>query len=659
MVTGPNRGRFYDLSDEIVEIGRGSGSQVQIEDPSASSAHARIVRRDESFLLEDLSSRNGTFLNSESVDVAELRFGDTIQIGASQMVFRSDRDGSASQEKSGGAVHLTGAEAGADASLLWVESDHIVQTFQFQPGRDDSRAEKNLEILYEVLRQCHLVRRPEEVLERILVLLFSTFDADRAFAMILDPREDGSYDQGLTVVCHRDGEGQEIGISRRIIDQAISTRSPILSYDAMADTRFKASDSVMEHRMRSVLCAPIIRREKVLGLVHLDSLGSSGLFGRNDLDLLKAISDEVAVTVENARLYEDLERVSERNTAILECLGDGLLVVDTGGRVTRLNRRAEEIFGFPSVTLVGKGISEFEALREVADRVGRVLASGQRVETEELVLRPGGDLERPVRVSTSALRGAGGCLDGVIVSVHDMTEQRDLVRRLRHTERLAAMGEAVAGVAHELRNPLTVIRSLTQVIMERFTSEDREHSYGEMILDGIDRASRIIQELLSFARDTKLEMNRMDPAAILSAVVQEQENLLAGRGVQIALTIDDDLPWVVADDDKLRQILLNLLGNASDACAQGGTIRVEARKSEGMVEIGVIDDGEGIPPEVQQRIFDPFYTSKETGTGLGLYISRRLTEAQGGELAVTSEVGVGSAFTIRIPDEKRKTPTSR
>jgi signal transduction histidine kinase len=141
-------------------------------------------------------------------------------------------------------------------------------------------------------------------------------------------------------------------------------------------------------------------------------------------------------------------------------------------------------------------------------------------------------------------------------------------------------------------------------------------------------------------------------------VVGEQEGLLRDKGIEVVLDLPDDLPFVLVDEDKIRQILSNLVSNAADACSSGGRIRLEGVGVDGFVEIRVVDDGEGIPPDALERIFDPFFTSKETGTGLGLYISRRLSEAQGGDLCVTSEVGSGSTFTIRLPFERRKDPIS-
>ncbi|MBI4613661.1 MAG: FHA domain-containing protein [Planctomycetes bacterium] len=657
VVSGPNKGLIFEVGKRPVSAGRSTENDIHLDDPSVSSFHARFVASEDrkTFHIEDMGSRNGTYLNGSRIETSELRFGDSIRIGVTEMSFESAAGKSDSGKRdTDSSVILKEGGSDEDSDIVWSASENILRTCEIEGGdAQEAPAGTNLEVLLEVSRQCNASLLPEEVLDRVLDILISTFRADRGFILLLEERPDGRYAQNMAAIAGRTGNHEPISVCRSIVDRVIESRSPVLSFDAMRDARFSASDSILAQNLRAVMCAPILREEKVVGLVHLDSQNASGLFGRKDLELLKIICDEAAISIENSRLYGELRGMADHNAAILTCLGDGVIAVDTVGCTTTVNRRAEEIFGLEASVMKGRPVEDLAPLVEVWPILKRVLETGERMETEEVEAVPGGGARRPLRVNASALR-AGDELQGAVASIHDLTEERELAQKLRRSERLAAMGEAVAGVAHELRNPLTIMRGLTQLIMKKFGEDQKEREYAGMVIEGIDRASRIIRELLNYSRDTKLSLSRTDPGDLVRDVLQEQESGLRARGVELAASIPAELPSAVLDADKVRQVLVNLLSNAADACPEGGTIRVEVALADQQVEIRVSDTGVGMSPEVLSRVFDAFYTSKEEGIGLGLYISRKMVEQHGGDLFAESERGVGSVFTIRLPLEKRR-----
>ncbi len=657
VIAGPNRGLVHQIEDRPVTIGRAHDNDISLDDPSASSLHARIVETPggEGRTLEDLGSRNGTFLNSRRVDRVPLVFGDTIRIGVSEIAYEESLERFA----------LEGAAAGQDSSLVlqssntenaeivWETDSHTLRTLEIEGRENENPAEMDLEVVFEVIRQCNATLTRVEILDRVLGILVRKFSAERGFVMLIDPLPDGRYQEQVAAVHNRAPDGK-IAIASTIVDRVVQTKSPVLSFDAMRDARFSHSDSVVQQNLKAVLCAPILREGEVIGLVHLDSHNASGLFGRKDLELLKIVCDEVALSLENAKLYGELKRMAGHNEAVLESLSDALLVVDNDLVLTTVNPRAAEVFHLAARESTGRRASEIPALAEVADLLDRSLKAGTHFEADDLEAQVPPGLARPIRVSTSILREKGGEVRGAIAVVRDLTDERELVQRVNRSERLAAMGEAVAGVAHELRNPLTVMRGLTQLIQKRLVEDDQGQEYAGMVIEGIDRVSKIIRELLDFARDTKLSLTKTAIGELVSSVAREYGPTLVERGHRFEVEIDPDLPAVIVDPDKVRQVLLNLLSNAADACPQGGHIQLVATQGEGRVQLRAIDDGVGMSSEVLSRIFEPFYTNKDEGTGLGLYISRKLIEHQGGEIEVVSEVGAGTTFTIRLPIERRR-----
>ncbi len=233
-------------------------------------------------------------------------------------------------------------------------------------------------------------------------------------------------------------------------------------------------------------------------------------------------------------------------------------------------------------------------------------------------------------------------------------EQADAIAtiraRLAQTEKLAALGQLATAIAHEVRNPLAVIRSATQTLAETTdaSSEDIRRACS-FVIEEIDRLSNVVTSLLAFARPPQL-----DPRAVSVGDLFARARLLAGdelaaRAVALRCEAPADLPPLRADPDLLCQVLLGLLANAREAVGTGGEVTLAARAAAGEVEIDVADSGPGVPPAMRARIFEPFFTTRPRGTGLGLAVARQIVEAHGGRIAVGERPGGGARFTLRLP----------
>jgi len=222
--------------------------------------------------------------------------------------------------------------------------------------------------------------------------------------------------------------------------------------------------------------------------------------------------------------------------------------------------------------------------------------------------------------------------------------------RLAQSEKLAALGQLAAAIAHEVRNALAVIRSSAQGLIESLPDGDDEaHRASSFILAEMDRLSSVVSSLLSFARPPRLAPRPVEIAALFAQAVLLAREDLERKGIRLERREAHGLPQVNVDPDLLVQVLLGLLSNAAAAVPTGGDVALEARAADGGVEIAVVDSGPGVPEDLRGRIFEPFFTTREKGTGLGLAVARQIVEAHSGRIAVADRPGGGACFSIRLP----------
>lgn len=226
----------------------------------------------------------------------------------------------------------------------------------------------------------------------------------------------------------------------------------------------------------------------------------------------------------------------------------------------------------------------------------------------------------------------------------------DARARVAQSEKLAALGQLAATIAHEVRNPLGVMRSAAQTLDETLPpASAAAHEASGFIIAEIDRLANVVQSILAYARPLQLA-----PRATRVADLFERALLLArpdldARRVRVARRDTDGLPALQVDSDLISQVLLGLLGNAAEAMPEGGTIELDARQVDGAVQLRVADRGPGVPAALRDRIFDPFFTTRARGTGLGLAIARQIVEAHGGRIEVTDADGGGACFVVTLP----------
>jgi signal transduction histidine kinase len=229
----------------------------------------------------------------------------------------------------------------------------------------------------------------------------------------------------------------------------------------------------------------------------------------------------------------------------------------------------------------------------------------------------------------------------------DLVHARELLAR---ADRLSALGTLAAGVAHEIRNPLVSVRTFIQLLPERVEDEEFRTTFRELALGEIERICELITDLLAFSRPTPVEREATDLNQIASQIVRLLEPEARKRDVGMSTAFADVLPPVIVHDAQVKQVLMNIVLNAIQACPARGTVAVGTRgEAAGTCAVEITDSGVGIPPEQLAHIFEPFFTTKDQGSGLGLYIAHRIVTDHGGTIDVAARAGGGTVFTIRFP----------
>jgi len=521
VIQGPDKGRSYELSEGENIIGR-SASNVPLSDGTVSRRHANIISRNGVCMLEDLGSANGTYLNGVRLTrPSSLKRGDQIRVGSTLLVF-----GAAVPSKGQGSVDVDEDGMLVDAAIVATipsnEDSVIIPT-----PEAGAEAIGNLRILYNLISEIGSIFQVDRLLDRTLEKAFSVLKADRGFVMIAETNGE------LTLKASRlsaDSKDKDVPISRTIIDEVMNKHVGVLSSNAMTDKRFASGKSVHNFGIRSAICVPIMGRERILGVIHLDCSVSEHTYSTEQLRLLTAIGYQTGLAIENVRLYE-------------------------------------------------------QAVQQ---------------------------------------------------------------------ERLAAMGETVAFLSHNIKNILQALDAGIDVVEMGLNRDDLAKAKGAwpIVQRGLGRINELILNMLAFSKDRQPLLENVNINHVLNECVDLASARADERGLAMIAQLDD-LPPIAADAAGLQQAFLNLIYNAIDAVEDDTgaiTVTSEYDSMNRNVIVCVTDNGSGIAPDKLEQIFTPFYSGKgQKGTGLGLAVARKVFREHHGDTKVESKLGEGTTFTITLP----------
>ena len=348
-------------------------------------------------------------------------------------------------------------------------------------------------------------------------------------------------------------------------------------------------------------------------------------------------------------VHEIFSSLRENMNSVLAGLEDGLILFTRDARAVMVSPAAEKFLGAPASEFLGRRVTQifpvghplFEALRLEGDEL-REMASETDLETQEGRKR--------VSVSVQEIQGAGERM-GALLTLRDLDSLESINTQLQVSERLAAVGRITAGVAHEVKNPLNSMRLWLENLRESLPPDrDGATAQAVNVLDAeIDRLDAVVKRFLDFARPMDVRLEPTQLAELLREVLEVAQPQLQRAKVEVAQLLPIGIPEVFVDRDLLKQAVLNLVLNAVDAMPGGGQLQLTLSRRGEVAEITVGDTGKGIPPELRQKVFQLFFTTRPGGSGIGLASTFRIVQLHNGSINFTSEVGRGTTFRIELP----------
>jgi len=355
------------------------------------------------------------------------------------------------------------------------------------------------------------------------------------------------------------------------------------------------------------------------------------------------------------RLEDELARKNRFMANILRDSADAIITMDPDNIVTSWNKGAESIFGYFANEIIGKSVDilvppELREMRELESIGRRFRAHGAvRSHQTERITRDGRRIQ--VIFTRTAIRDDSGNIIGSSSVVKDVTSFRSLERQLADAEHLATLGELSAGLAHEIKNPLAGIKGAIDVIRDSLSPTDIHRDILGDVLHEVNRIDKIVRDLLNYAKPRPPSHGTIELPALVQRIVPIAHSAPKRHRASIDVRQLAPIPGFTGDAIQLEQVLLNLLLNAQNALTAGGHIEVilDYDTQAKVIRMEVKDNGPGIPEELQKKIFQPFFTTRTDGTGLGLATCLKNVQYHGGSIEVHSEVGQGTSFIVTIP----------
>ncbi len=443
------------------------------------------------------------------------------------------------------------------------------------------------------------------------------------------------------------------------IRKAIETRQPVIIQDVRRDPLLAG---VREHLrsldFHSIVVVPLTFGEELLGTLCLKTARASHPFTDREIKFITAVARASANALKNALLHRQVLEASERHRALGEKLArilahapDPIWTTDPAGKITEVNRGAEKLLGYRRQELLGRDGALLLGPAEPARVAEGLRGSNEcRLRSARLRRRDGGDVEVELyvsRLTDDPERGSAVWIG------HDLTALKRAQAQLLQAEKLSTIGEVIAGVAHELNNPLSAVLGFSQLLLAR-SADETQRRYLDRVHEGAVRCQKIVRNLLSFARKHKPERRPAQIHEILEKTLELREYQLRVHGIEVVRDFAENVPQTMLDNHQMQQVFLNLIRNAEQAIVAArrpGRLVLRTRAEQGWIRVEIEDNGTGMPQEILPKIFDPFFTTKEPGegTGLGLSVSYGIVQEHGGHIQVRSHEGSGSTFVVELP----------
>ncbi len=453
---------------------------------------------------------------------------------------------------------------------------------------------------------------------------------------------------------------RESPVIRAIEAESLPVTVELLRRSRPTTLRMAALDELQS--IGSTVALGVHAHGQLEGVLLLGRRTSGKIYSAEELDALQIISNQLAVAVENSKLYTQVQDARIYHETLVGSLRSGIVATDMAGRVTVFNREAERVTGLRRSELIGRTYEQLP--KPLAMRLLRMLETGEACPEEEVEISAMTHDPIPVRMGGTLFTGHRGGRLGVLLAFQDIGLLRRLEQQVRRNDRLSSLGTLSAGMAHEIKNPLVTIKTFTQLLPERHDDEEFRSTFFELISQEVVRIDSIVNRLLNFARPAKAELKLIHLREVVDNALKLVEHPLRSKQIALEVVWHAACDKVRGDQELLIQVLINLFLNAVEAMPGQGALTVTAENTdmlsvsngnghggdpEQAIRLSIRDTGCGIADEDLPHVFDPFFTRTSNGTGLGLSIVHGIIQEHHSTIEVESEPGEGTVFHILLP----------
>lgn len=442
--------------------------------------------------------------------------------------------------------------------------------------------------------------------------------------------------------------------NEKLLNRIMKNKIPLIIRDYHKQHKLKKPITI-----QSILCSPLVTKGKALGAIFLVNKyidNSITNFSRDDLEILRIINTNIASSIEKAQLYEEVLDLKNFNDSIINSISTGVITTDLEGGVLSINSSARFILNLSDDSLQ-------KNIRDIVDKLDNrkflmnALKNKENILNVESILSLRDGTEKILNISISILNNLASEIIGFTISLDDITEKKYLENQVLRNDQLAALGELSAGIAHEIKNPLTSIKGFSEILHKKLDDKEFLVKYSLIIPKEVERLNTIIEGMLQFSRPKSKKIERCSLEKVIRSARDLMNYEFKKNNINFVMNLTP-LSDSYCDVSQMEQVFINFFLNAVQAMEKGGTIaiknKVMVKKSPSKLffeynTIYISDTGRGIAEKNLPRLFNPFFTTRTNGTGLGLSISHKIVTEHKGFIEVFSKVNEGTTFVIHIP----------